>query len=121
MGITKILVIFAKSPYTSASVVEGIRLATGVTAADITSLALFIDDGVLALVKGQEPSHCGLEAVEQSLAFLSSNDVPIRVVSESLDERGITGADLLDLPNLEIITLDHVGDLLPQFDASFTI
>jgi tRNA 2-thiouridine synthesizing protein C len=121
MGITKVLVIFTKAPYTSTSIVEGVRLATGVTAADVASMALFIDDGIMALVKGQDPDQIGLASAEKSLEFLAVNDIPLRVVSESLRERGIAESDLLTLPSLEVISLEQVAALIPQFDACFTI
>ncbi len=121
MGIHKILVIFSKSPYGDIAIVEGIRLATGVTASDIESMVLFIDDGVLALTEGQQPAPIGLLPIGGSLEFLTTNEIQIRVLKESLIAHGIPETRIQQLKNLQIIDLAEMAKLLPQFDAVVAI
>jgi sulfur relay (sulfurtransferase) DsrF/TusC family protein len=121
MSIRKILVIFSKPPYGNVSIVEGIRLATGVTAADIESAVLFIDDGVLALVEGQQPASIGLLPIGGSLEFLTANGIRIHVLKESLIAHNIAETSLQKLEYLQVITLAEMAGLLPQFDAVFSL
>ncbi len=121
MGIHKILVIFSKSPYGDIAIVEGIRLATGVTAADIESMVLFIDDGVLAFTENQQPTSIGLLPIRGSLDYLTTNEIQIRVLKESLMAHGIPETRMQQLRNLQIIDLAEMAKLLPQFDAVISI
>ncbi len=115
------MVVFNKSPYGNVAIVEGIRLATGVTAADIESSVLFLGDGVLALLDDQQPDSIGLLPIGGSLEFLTSNGIQIHVLKESLISRGIPETRLQPLENLKIITLAEMAELMPQFDAVFSI
>jgi len=121
MGVHRILVVFNKSPYGSASIVEGIRLATGVTVADIESVVLFMDDGVFALMENQHSSSLGLLPIGGSLEYLIDNGVQINVLKDSLVSRGISVNNLLKLNNMKIISLTELGTLLLQFDVIFSI
>ncbi len=121
MGIRRILVIFSKSPYGNVSIVEGIRLATGVTAADIASVVLFIGDGVLAVSAGQQPDTIGLLPIGGSLEYLTANGIQIRVLRESLIAHGIPETKLQELENMKVINLAEMAGLMPQFDAVFSI
>ncbi len=121
MGIRKILIIFDKSPYGDVSMVEGIRLATGVTAADIESVVLFIGDGVIAISAGQRPDAIGLLPIEGSIEYLTANGIQIRVLRESLISHGIPETNLQQLENMKVISLAEMAGLMHQFDAVFTI
>ncbi len=121
MGIRKVLVVFNKSPYGNVAIVEGIRLATGITAADIESSVLFVGDAVFALLDGQQPDSIGLPSIGGSLEFLTSNGIQIHILKESLISRGITETHLQPMENLKIITLAEMSNFLPQFDAVFSI
>ncbi len=121
MGIRKVLVVFNKSPYGNVSIVEGIRMATGVTAADIESTVLFVGDGIFALVDGQQPNSIGILPIGGSLEFLTANGIQIHVLKESLISRGISEKRLQPLENLKIITLAEMAQILPRFDAVFSI
>jgi sulfur relay (sulfurtransferase) DsrF/TusC family protein len=121
MGIRKILVIFSKSPYGDVAIVEGVRLATGLTASDVESVVLFINDGVLALLDNQEPANIDLLPIGGSLEFLTSNGIQIRVLRDSLVAHNIAESRLQKLENLQIITLAEMAGMFPQFDAVFSI
>ncbi|OLS14212.1 MAG: DsrE-like protein [Promethearchaeota archaeon CR_4] len=121
MGVRRILVVFDKSPYGSISLVEGIRLATGVTAADVESVVLFMDDGVFALVENQDSSSLGFPPTEGNLEFLSVNGIQINVLQESLISRGIPAKNLRKLTNMKVINLTELAIILLQFDAIFSI
>jgi sulfur relay (sulfurtransferase) DsrF/TusC family protein len=121
MGIRRIMVVFNKSPYGSSSLVEGIRLATGVTAADIESVVLFMDDGVFALVESQLSSPLGIPPSGVNLEYLVGNGIRINVLRESLISRGIAVNNLLKLTNMNLISLTELATLLPQFDTVFSI
>ncbi len=121
MGNQKIMVVFNKAPYERISVVESIRAATGVIAMDIEGITVFIDDGVYALLKNQNPAGTGLESVEKGLKLLDMNDAQIKVVRESLVERGIEESDLLELAGLEVISAEELGELMLDYNSVFVI
>ncbi len=121
MGIRKILILFSKSPYGDVSIVEGIRLATGVTAADLESMVLFMDDGVLAVSANQKPDAIGILPISSSLEYLTANGIQIRVLRESLNSHGIPETKLQQLENMKVISLAEMAGLIPQFDAIISI
>lgn len=117
----KIITVFNKAPYERISIVEGARCIAGVSAMGTEGIAVFIDDGVYALLRNQNPTSAGLEPISIWLRLLETNNVPMRVVHESLVERGIKESDLEKLPHLEMISMQQFSELMLNYNSVFVI
>ncbi|WXG44666.1 MAG: DsrE family protein [Promethearchaeati archaeon SRVP18_Atabeyarchaeia-1] len=117
----KVVIVFNKAPYERISVVEGSRAIGGVVTMGTEGIAVFVDDGVCALLKNQDPAGSGLESILSWLKLLEKSRVPMKVVRESLSERGVDESDLLELGGLEVISRDELGKLVLGYNSVFVI
>ena len=77
---------------------------------------VFIDDGVYELVKGQQTKGIGIKNFSPSYRALEGYDVEKLYVDQaSLDQRGLTEADLL-VP-VEVLDAEQMGQLMAQQDV----
>jgi sulfur relay (sulfurtransferase) DsrF/TusC family protein len=116
-----LITIFNKAPYERISIVEGARCIAGVSTMGLDGITVFIDDGVYALLKDQNPAGTGLEPISAWLKLLESNKVSIKVVRESLVERGIKDSDLEKFQNLNIISKQQLSELITHYASIFAI
>jgi sulfur relay (sulfurtransferase) DsrF/TusC family protein len=84
-------------------------------------VAAFIDDGVYALLKNQDPASAGIESALNWLKLLEKSEVPMKVIRESLSERGVQESDLLELGSLEVISREEFGKLMLDYSSVFVI
>jgi len=116
-----LVTIFNKAPYERISIVEGARCIAGVSTMGLEGIAVFIDDGVYALLKNQDPLGAGLEPIVVWLKLLESNKVPMKVIRESLVERGIKESDLEKFQNLDVISKKQLSELIPNYSSIFVV
>lgn len=113
--------VFNKAPYERISIVEGTRAVAGVVTMGTEGAAAFIDDGVYALLKNQDPASAGIESTLNWLKLLEKSKVPMKVIRESLSERGVQESDLLKLGGLEVISREEFGKLMLDYNSVFVI
>lgn len=92
----KVVMLMRKSPYGSVYPAEGYRAMMGMGVFEMNIRVIFMDDGVYALVKGQEPG--GIDMQPLGNAFLGLADVGVKEFfahDEALAERGLTAKDLV--------------------------
>ena len=114
-----VVVLMRKAPYGSVYTAEGLRSILGVGVFEIDVHVLFIDDGVYALVKGQDPSSLDMKALGDAFPTLPEFGVSKFYVHEpSLKERGLKVEDLVI--DVEIVddagaaqVMESVGTVLP--------
>jgi sulfur relay (sulfurtransferase) DsrF/TusC family protein len=116
-----LVTIFNKAPYERISIVEGARCIAGVSTMGLEGIAVFIDDGVYALLKNQNPSGAGLEPISVWLRLLETNKVPMKVIRESLAERGIKESDLEKFQNLDVISTRQLSELMANYSSVFVV
>lgn len=93
----------------------------------------FIDDGVYQLLKGQDTSELGIKNFSPTYAALGDYDVnKIYVEKESLEARGLTVDDLMDLKyededddwaekdSIHVVTAAELADILEQQEVVFS-
>jgi sulfur relay (sulfurtransferase) DsrF/TusC family protein len=117
----KIITIFNKAPYERISIVEGARCIAGVSTMGTEGIAVFIDDAVYALLRNQRPAGAGVEPISIWLRLLEANNVPIKLIRESLQERGIRESDLEKLSHLEIISMQQFSELMLNYNSVFVV
>jgi tRNA 2-thiouridine synthesizing protein C len=95
MGNT-VAILMRKAPYGSVYTAEGLRSLMGIGVFEMDINVLFVDDGVYALVKGQDPSALDMKPLGDAFAMLPEFGVTKFYVHESsLQERGLKADDLV--------------------------
>ncbi|HYG56495.1 MAG TPA: DsrE family protein [Symbiobacteriaceae bacterium] len=95
-----ICVLITQAPYGLVHAAEGVRHVNGALSQGFSASALLTDDGVWLACKGQNAGQTGYTSLSEALeAALNKQDGPkprVLVHGQSLAERGLTAADLID-------------------------
>ena len=114
-----VAVLMRKAPYGSVYTAEGFRTLMGIGVFEMDVTVVFLDDGVYALIKGQNPEKIDMKPLGDGFPMLSEFGVDTFYVhDESLAERGLTVDDLV--VDAEVVggariaeVLDAAGTVLP--------
>jgi len=110
MGNT-VAVLMRKAPYGSVYTAEGFRSMMGIGVFEMDINVVFVDDGVYALVKGQDPAKLDMKPLGDGFPMLPDFDVhKFYVHDRSLSERGLTPDDLV--MDVEIVDDERVAQIL---------
>lgn len=105
MGDT-VAVLMRRAPYGSVYTAEGFRSMMGIGVFEMDISVVFVDDGVYALVKNQDPAALDMKPLGDGFPMLSDFGVTkFYVHDQSLKERGLTVGDLV----MEVEILDDTG------------
>ena len=105
MGNT-VAVLMRKAPYGSVYTAEGFRSMMGIGVFEMDINVVFVDDGVYALVKGQNPAGLDMKSLGEGFPMLPDFGVTKFYVHDgSLSERGLTADDLV----MDVGILDDAG------------
>ena len=100
-----ICVLISQAPYGIVHAAEGIRHVNGALANGFDATALFVDDGVWTVRKGQRASATGFTSLSDSMAASlqkAGGPAPrLAVHRPSLEARGITPEELV--PGVEMV------------------
>ncbi|MBU7013705.1 MAG: DsrE family protein [Theionarchaea archaeon] len=106
------IILFRQAPYGTSFTGEGIRVLSALQAFGVSSKVLFVDDGVFALMKAQNPSALHMRSIGEGVNMLEENGLEhVLVCGASLKERGIDEKDLIDA-KITIVDKKEVGRLL---------
>lgn len=99
-------VIISQSPLKTLRVAEALRMSVGLTLCNDAVQAVFIGDGVYALL-ATEPSHAGMPEYSRHIETLKQLGHKLFAERESLDERGLEkiAHDVAVVPRSEIAQL----------------
>lgn len=112
----KVLVLMRKAPYGSFYTFEGLQTMLVMGAYEIEIGVAFLDDGVYAIVKGQDPSLLDIKPLGRTFPALPDFNVEkFYVCGESLEERGLSVEDLVIAP--EVLERAALGRLIAEQDA----
>jgi tRNA 2-thiouridine synthesizing protein C len=105
MGNT-VAVLMRKAPYGSVYTAEGFRSIMGIGVFEMDISVLFVDDGVYALTKGQNPARLDMKPLGEAFPMLPDFGVTkFYVHDQSLSERGLTPDDLV----MDVEIVDDAG------------
>jgi tRNA 2-thiouridine synthesizing protein C len=105
-----------KAPYGSFYTFEGLATMLVMGAYEIEISVAFLDDGVYAIVKGQDPSRLDIKPLGKTFPALPDFNVEkLYVCRESLEERGLAVEDLVLTP--EVLERAAIGQLIAEQDA----
>ncbi len=126
----KFLYVNRKAPYGTIYALESLEVVLiGAAFEQDVSLA-FIDDGVYELTKGQDTKDIGMKNFSPTYSALGDFDVSkIYIEKESLEARGLTLDDLLDLKyededddyaekdSIHVVSRDELADIMDEQDV----
>lgn len=129
-GAKKFLYVNRKAPYGTIYALESLEVVLiGAAFEQDVSLA-FLDDGVFQITKGQNTDAIGMKNFSPTYSALGDFEVTrIYVEKESLDERGLSLDDLLDLKyededddwaekdSIKLVSRQELADLMDEQDV----
>ena len=109
----KVAVLMRQAPYGSIYTAEGFRSIMGIGVFEMDVRVIFVDDGVYALAKGQDPSGLGMKSLGDGFPMLPDFEVnEFYVHDRSLAERGLTTDDLV--MDVEVVDGATIAGLLAE-------
>ena len=128
--VKKFLYVNRKAPYGTIYALESLEVVLIGAAFDQDVSMAFLDDGVFQLVKGQKTDGIGVKNFSPTFRALGDYEVTkLFVEQESLDERGLTAGDLLEVtyededddyeekPSIRIISRAEMADVMADQDV----
>jgi len=129
----KLLYVNRKAPYGTIYALESLEVVLIGAAFEQDVSVAFLDDGVFQIAKNQNTDESGMKNFSPTYRALGDYDVnKIYVEKESLDARGLTIDDLLDLTyededdnwaekdSIRVISATEMADLMDQQDVIFS-
>ena len=114
--VKKFMFVNRKAPYGTIYALESLEVVLITATFDQDVSLVFMDDGVYELVKGQQTKGIGIKNFSPSYRALEGYDIEKLYVDQaSLDQRGLTEADLL-VP-VEVLNDQQMGELMAQQDV----
>jgi len=96
--VKKFLFLNRKAPYGTIYALESLEVVLISAAFEQDVSMAFVDDGVYQLLKGQKTEGIGMKNFSPTYSALGDYDITrLYVEKESLEERGLTVDDLMDL------------------------
>lgn len=106
-----VAVLMRRAPYGTVYTAEGFRTMMGVAVFEMDISVVFLDDGVYALMEGQDPEKLDMKPLGDAFPMLPEFDVAkFYVHDESLAERGLTPDDLV--MDVEVVNSAEVSQIL---------
>lgn len=129
----KLLYVNRKAPYGTIYALESLEVVLIGAAFEQDVSVAFLDDGVFQIAKNQNTSASGMKNFSPTYKALGDYDVnKIYVEKESLEARGLTIDDLLDLKyededddwaekdSIKVVTAAEMAELMNQQDVIFS-
>jgi tRNA 2-thiouridine synthesizing protein C len=128
--IKKFLYLNRKGPYGTVYALESLEVVLIAAAFDQDVSLAFVDDGVYQVMKGQDTSGVEMKNFSPTYHALGDYDISkLYVEKESLEERGLTQDDLMDIKyededddwaeksSIRVISRAEMGELMEQQDV----
>lgn len=128
----KLLFVNRKAPYGTIYALEALEVVLISAAFEQDVSLAFLDDGVYQLMKKQDTSGIGMKNFSPTYRALGDFEVTkLYVEKESLDERGLKPADLMEIsyededadfaekPSVRIVSRSELTDIMTQQDVLF--
>jgi len=129
-AIKKFMYVNRRAPYGTVYALESLEVVLIGAAFDQDVSVAFIDDGVFQIVKGQDTTGIGMKNFSPTYRALGDYEVTkLYVEKESLEERGLTAADLMEItyededddwaekPSIRIVGRDELAELMGGQDV----
>lgn len=112
----KFLFVFKRAPHGTIYPYEGLEVILIMAAYDQVISAVFTDDGVYCLKKGQETAAIGVKEFSITFKVLEQYGVEhLYVDKEALSARGMTEADLVT--GVEVVDKETIANVIREQDV----
>jgi tRNA 2-thiouridine synthesizing protein C len=110
----KVVVLLRKAPYGRVYTAEAFRTIMGIAVFELDICVVFMDDGVFALAKNQDPEGLDMKPLGDGFPMLKEFNVNRFVVhDQSLKDRGLTADDLV--MEVEVASSSQIGEIFDQY------
>lgn len=133
MATKKFMYVNRKAPYGTVYALESLEVVLIAAAFEQEVTLAFVDDGVYQIIKDQKPKAIGMKNFSPTYKALGDYDIKqLYVERESLEERGLTEEDLMELTyededddwaeksSLSIISRAEMAELMAAQDVTFS-
>jgi len=128
--IKKFMFVNTKAPYGTVYALESLEVVLISAAFDQDVSLVFCDDGIFQITKNQNTEASGMKNFSPAYRALGDYDInKLYVEKESLEERGLTLDNLMDLtyededddwaekPSIKLVTRAELADLMDEQDV----
>lgn len=128
--IKKFMFVNTKAPYGTVYALESLEVVLISAAFDQDVSLVFCDDGVFQISNNQNTEASGMKNFSNAYKALGDYDInKLYVEKESLEERGLTLDNIMDLtyededddwaekPSIKLVTRDELADLMDEQDV----
>ena len=113
-----LLVMINKPPYGLEEAFAGLRMALAMGVNGMKTTVLMVEDGVYNAVGTQKPEAVGMPSNIEATKELYDFDIPVFVVKEDLEGRGIPESKLFE--GLKTVPAAKVKDMVAEHDLVTT-
>ena len=126
----KLMFVNRKAPYGTIYALEALEVVLISAAFEQDVSLAFLDDGVYQLMRGQNTAGIGMKNFSPTYRALGDYDVTkLYVEKESLEERGLKSADLMEItyededadfaekPSVRVVNRSELTDIMAQQDV----
>ena len=119
--IKSIIIVCEDSPFGKNSVIEMIRMATGLLAiGDLDNCqVIFMGDSVYFLNKSLNPEAINVDPFSNIMRLIELSDIEVYVHDEALNSAGLEQSDLISYENLKIVSNEEISQLILEADMTF--
>ncbi|MHA1166716.1 MAG: DsrE family protein [Candidatus Hodarchaeales archaeon] len=116
-----VLIICDKGPFGTNSVFEAMRLGSGFLALgeDVNCKLILMGDAVLFMRSNLQQDTLGMDSLEDGIEMADLSELPVILIREDMEERGVSESDLVEYENIAIISKNDLAKEIDSFSAVF--
>ena len=118
-----VLILSDKGPFGTNSAAEAIRMGAGIMGLGpgIACKILFHGDAVLFASKDLNAAAIGVDSPAEAIELAELTEMPLLVVKEDMEERGMKVEDLMTYPNLIVISKADIPKIIQEHATAFRL
>jgi len=119
--VDSVLIICDKGPFGTNSVFEAMRLGSGFLALgeDVNCKLILMGDAVLFMRSNLQQDTLGMDSLEDGIEMADLSELPVILIREDMEERGVSESDLVEYENIAIISKNDLAKEIDSFSAVF--
>ncbi|KKN33198.1 hypothetical protein LCGC14_0805930 [marine sediment metagenome] len=119
--VKSIVIICEESPFGKNSVVESIRMATGLLAiGDIDDVkVILLKDAIYFLNKNLNPETINVDNFDNIIRLVELSGIEIFIHDDALKTAGLEPSDLILNDNVNVVDIKKISELILEADMSF--
>lgn len=121
--VKSVLILCDKGPFGTNSANEAIRLGSGFLGLgeDLDCKIIFMGDSVLFMRNNLKADLIGMDSLEDGIEMADLTDMPVVLVKEDMESRGVNESDLVEYEEISIINKSEIPKIIGDYDTVFKI